>query len=91
MIYGVDCFKETTMKHKMLLYICRLESRPVNSLPSYCISCCKYSNSTVSLLNKEFSLSDCNPLQVSIIVTLIYGTAHSLVEEEIFANIDILN
>ena len=69
MIYGVDCFKETTMKHKMLLYICRLESHSVNSLPSYCTSCCRYissSISTVSLLNKEFSLSESNPLQVSI-------------------------
>ena len=32
MIYGVDCFKETTMKHKMLLYICKLVYTIVNNL-----------------------------------------------------------
>ena len=68
MIYSVDCFKATTMKQKMLLYIGKLESHTVNSLQSYCTSCCRYtlsSISTVSLLKKEFSLSESKLLQVS--------------------------
>ena len=63
-IYDVDFFKETTIKHRILLYILNSESHPVKSRPSYCTSFCTSNDRTVSLLNNEFSLNETKPLHV---------------------------
>ena len=67
-LIGVKCKEEKVgALHRLLLRF--VNERIVKNLPSYCTSCCKYissSNSTASLLNKEFSLNDINHLQVSI-------------------------